>query len=75
MTNIFNRENLPSLLIFLLIGHNIYLQFRFEDAVDAAKDAAYYSSEASENASDAASYASDAADNAFGNECWSCPKI
>ncbi len=64
MKKLFNRENLLILLVFGLIGHNIFLQTRVEKAIEAAQDAEYAANLAESSADDAASYASDAADYA-----------
>jgi len=64
MKKIFNRENLLIILVIGLIGHNVFLQTKVEQAINAAQDAEYEASRAASSADDAASYASDAADYA-----------
>ncbi|WP_147676288.1 hypothetical protein [Algibacter pacificus] len=59
--------NFKSLIIFLivgLIGSNIFLQMKVEEAIRAANDAAYQARKAYREAETAASYARDAADYA-----------
>jgi len=80
MKNAFHKENLLIILVLGLFGHNVYLQFQVEKAIEAAEYAASYATDAAEKANEAADYAEaaslsaeDAVYNAFGNQCGSCP--
>lgn len=64
MKKLITKENLVLLLILLLLGHNVYLQFRVEKSKEAADNAYREANWASDYASSAASYASDAVDYA-----------
>jgi hypothetical protein len=64
MKKYLNYKNLSIILILGLIGNNISLQIKMEEAISAADDASYYARKAYNEAEDAASDASDAADYA-----------
>tara|TARA_B110000046_G_scaffold5791_1_gene6148 strand:- start:228 stop:500 length:273 start_codon:yes stop_codon:yes gene_type:complete len=87
MKKIFRRENITLILLVTVLGHNIFLQTKVDEAISEASDAANYASNAEDQAGDAANYASnaaynareaadnarEAADNAFANVCNYCP--
>ena len=59
-----NYKNLILFLIVVLIGNNIVLHFKIDEATSAANNAEYQARQAYNEAEDAAMYASDASDYA-----------
>lgn len=64
MKQYLNYKNLVVLLILGLIGSNIFLQIKIEEAIDAAKNAEYQARQAYDEAENASIYASEASDYA-----------
>lgn len=64
MKKLLNRENLLIVFVLGLIAHNIFLQTKVEQAIDAAQDAKYAANRAESSADNASSYASSASDYA-----------
>lgn len=64
MKKYFTSKNLIILLIIGLIGNNISLQIKMEEAIDAANSAVYAARNAENEAENAYSMAEDAADYA-----------